>query len=301
MAQRRMVWAMVALMAPALAGAAIDPIQMVPADYEVLMQLDGRKLVDSAPFQSWWAERETQKVKARLAIVTALTGVDPVKDLDRITFFSRLNDDDSVGLVVEGRLDPARLLVIVQASDTYKTTTVGGTTVHEWFDQGEKRTKFGAFPSEGTLAIWNSRGAMEASLGALAAPATSMAASPEIGRLPAAGDGVFCRAMAIDRRGGGPGARLQMESATMAMALTEDALRTTMTVTATSDEAGALWREMMEGARALAVLQRDKAGLAALAAGVTVEPGPDARTVIATGMVPLELLTQLARQHNGKK
>lgn len=281
------------------APAAFDPVQAVPANYEVIVSLNSRTVIDSAVFTKVWGTMQKPQTKAQLAVLQAVTGVDVMKDISRVVFFSRVNDDASVGVIFEGKFDETKLLMLVQANDTYKTTSTGGKTIHEWFDAGEQKTKFAWFPDAKTVGIWNSRAALDASLGAVDKPGTSFAKSPDAiviptGDFPAWG-------VLVTRQTTCPGAKLRIANATMTMDVAKDPVAVRLTVLPESPAIAEYWFDMAKGAKALALLQRDNPQLSTMAEGMTVTRNPDNVRVDMTASLTADEIIAFIQQQQAAK
>ncbi len=283
------------LLVPMSSRAAIDLLAAVPADYEVVASLDTRQIIDSSTFKAAWPVLKKPKSDAQLAGLKAISGVDLMKDVDRVSLFSRVNDDDSVGVVFEGRFDEARLLVLVQANSTYKTYQQGGRAIHEWLDEGEDRLKFATFPEPGALILWNSKAAMEASVAAMGNPAGALKGTAEAKAVPADAATLAGWGILITRQETCPGAKLRVASATATMRLTGEEMNMTMTV-APEPAFATQWLDMAKGAKALAQIQRDNPMLAEMAGKVTFPPAQDGRVIEMNMTLANDELIDLATQ-----
>jgi len=285
-----------AFLLPASLSAAFDLLSAVPAQYEVVASLDTRKMLDSPAFQRLWAQHKKPQTDAQLALIKSLTGVDVLKDIDRVSLFSRVNDDASVGVVFEGRFDSAKLLLLVQANATYKSYALNGQTLHEWFDDKEQRTKYAAFPAPGTLMIWNSRQAAEASTSAMATPANSLGASKDAARVPADPSSQAMWGVLITRQETCPGAKLRLTAATMTMQMEGENVTMAMRAVPESAPVAAQWLDLARGTKALLQIQRDNPAAAELANLVSVTPLEEGRVVEMKLTTTADRLVTLAQQ-----
>lgn len=295
------LFAVVALVAPVAARAAFDPLTAAPATSEIVIKLDTRKIMDSPLFAKIWAEVETPQTKAQLSLLQGVVGFNFLKDVDQIALFSRMNDDSSVGVLLEGRFDQAKLLTLVQANASYKSYEAQGRTVHEWFDGKENRKKYGSFLAPTVVAVWNSKDAMEASFEALADVKNSLAGSKEKGLVPAASDKLGGWMIAISAGENRPGAKLQIANLVAALELDPEALVLRATATAETKEAAAQMIEVMEGAKSFGLLQRENADLASLASLMTTGPGKAPNTAEMTMTLPAEKIIEGIHKDQAKK
>ena len=144
-----------AALALALAGtatAADNLLSYAPADTQIVIGINIRKVADTPFVQKMIREKGGEKAEAQLAVLQGIAGVDLLKDLDRAWLWGRPDDDDSIGVVVEGRINQEKLLNLLKANEDYTTSVMDGVTVHEWKDKGEKRIKYGLFLPEGAAA-----------------------------------------------------------------------------------------------------------------------------------------------------
>ncbi|MBI1290430.1 hypothetical protein GC173_04210 [bacterium] len=276
---------------PSIGLAAFDLMRAVPASYEVVASLDTRQVIDSAPFKANWPLMKKPESDAQLALLKSLTGVDLLTDIDRISLFCRVNDDPSVGVVLEGRFDPAKLVTIVQASGTHKSYDISGSTIHEWYDKGESRTKYACFPEAGTLIIWNSEEAMKLSTAALATPEAALKGKPEATVTPADADKLAGWAILITRQQTCPGAKLRLSAAAVTLALNGDQVDARFLATPESPAVAAQWLDLAEGVKAIGQIQRDNPALAEFAGRLTVEPLDNGKVVqVRTSMKVTEMV-----------
>ncbi len=283
------------LLIPSTTRADYDALGIVPAEYEVVISLDTRQIIDSNMFETIWAEVQNRQMKAKLGLLETLTGVDLLTDVDRLTFFSRVNDDDSACALFEGRFDEARLLMLVQANDSYKSYTIGNQTVHEWFDEKEQAMRYAIFPEDGVLGIWNSKAAIEKSIDALTDPSKSLAKTPDAKKVPSGAEQLAGWGILITRQTTCPGAKLRVSSASMTMKIDNQTMLLDMIVTPETADIVPQWLDLAKGAKALLQIQRDNPEAAGMANRLTVNETNGGSAVSIRGSLDSGTLLDIIR------
>ncbi|MCC5875047.1 MAG: hypothetical protein JJU11_02395 [Candidatus Sumerlaeia bacterium] len=269
-----------------LAAQSQRALDLVPADTEFLAHVDLKALIDTDLFQTTLESFDQNRVNAFLSFAEGLSGTRLLEDIEGGLLFGLADNDDSIGVAIEGRLDRDKLSNLLVLAPRYQLLDIDGQAIHTWFDARENRTKYGTF-LQNMIVVWNSREAMERSFDVLTNPAGT------IGRdLPADifGDreaGSVLRAGLIVRNEESGAARLGISRAFFDMTITPDAIRTTLDVEPDDTGATSDWEALLGGGAALFRIQKERPALAQIARSIEVEavaPG----TVRATTTISIE-------------
>lgn len=279
---------------PPLINSPVTLDQLIPAATEVMISLNLRELVDSGMLNRvMTACGKQQEFEQSMAGLEAMVGSNPLRDISRVRIFGRVNDDQNVGLIAEGRFDRARLLSIIRVSPQYKEESIGIATIHQWFDAKDKVLKFGTFLNEQTMVIWNSEDAYKASIAAAQDPAVRLDINEVLPLLPEGAEDLSGWATLITRRTTCPGAKLQVKHAVALMDVQGDQLTMELRVKAATPQADAQWRQMLGGALAFGQLQRDNQLLAETAAAVRLTDGEGGASRLTLSVDPAALVTRM--------
>lgn len=285
----------VALAVPAmpLVAQSREAINLVPAEVEVLAHVDLRALIDSPLVQSTLDNMDRPRVDAFLQFAENLSGTNLLEDIDGAMLFGLLENDDSIGVVIEGRYDRDRLAPLLFLAPSYEVMDVDGQAVHSWFDKRENRRKFGVFlPNK--LAVWNSREAMERSLAVLTRPAEAITMERAGELLGEQREHSVLRAGIVVRNPECGAARLRIATANLALLLDGDLITTNLTVEPDDPALVEDWEAMLKGGAALFRIQGERPALAHLAQSVTVEPIAGDK-VLATMTVDVDEIPRLIK------
>jgi hypothetical protein len=273
------------------APAGSSPLAYAPADSEIIISANLRGVIDSKLFQRMLKQKEGEKLDAQLQIVKNLVGANPLKDLDSACVWGRVDQKETIVLVVQGRFNKDALISLVKANDQYSTSVVQGFTVHQWFDDNEKRMKYGVFLDEGDVAIFNSVDTVEKCLATKAAN-SGFLTSPKASLIPAGSDDAAAWALLIKRDAANGDAtramKVQPSSASAVITLTDTAIETRLVVSADSQPHAQDWLDIAKGLLAVCRLQEDNAQLRQIAesAKVSAEATGNAVAVQITVPVP---------------
>ncbi|MFH0793646.1 MAG: hypothetical protein V2A74_06390 [bacterium] len=260
-----MVW--VAAMIPAF-GQTENPMAWVPTDSEFIISVNVRSVADSSLFQRILREKGGEKAQAVLQILHNLTGVDPLKDLDRVCIWGRIDDNDSVAVLFQGRFNQESLLTLLKVNPMYKVADRDGVQTHEWFDQKEKRMKYGQFLSDGSALIVNQLQTLDAAHQSRTG-GKGLVATPKAGMLPAQQERLSAWVALFkperELANGKMKDTLQAQSAWASLLLDASGLAVRVNVQTVSDKAAQGWRDIAQGGLALLRLQQDNKVLARLA------------------------------------
>ncbi|MBX7244444.1 MAG: hypothetical protein K1X53_03040 [Candidatus Sumerlaeaceae bacterium] len=278
-----------------------DPLAMAPADSEVVISANVRKVIDSALFKEATAGGEREKLETKLQVLKNLTGVDVLKEVDRLCLWGRVDRDESIVILAQGSFKSDGLIAILKANDEYKTSEIKGQTMHQWFDKKEKRTKYGLVLSEGCAAIFNSTAAVEAALDAKES-GKNLLSSDKKKLLPENRDDAALWGMLVK-----PDAKdsakfketLGVKSVAGAIVLGEKAVDVAVTAHAESAEKAGKLQDVARGIMALGSLQGENAGVRKIASGAKVGGEGDSASLQIS--VANEELLALAKEKKDKK
>jgi hypothetical protein len=274
----------------------------VPADAEVVASLNARQLIDSPPVQKIIAKlRATKGLDDKVALLRNLSGIDVLKDIDRISIFGRIEDDEYLGVHVDGRVDEEKLLTLLKADNQVRTTAIAGQEVYEWMDKKEKRQKYGAFLDGGTVAVWNSKRAAEAALAARADEAKAFGSTPEAALVPEGAASASAWLVVASRRDGQPLDKIKAKSVAALLNVTTETVDLKARLNATTPEAGAQWIAVVNGLAAFAQLQSENADLQRLGAAVRTTLSEDHTAMTADITVKVDDIVRIIEEGHKKK
>ncbi len=121
-----------ALWAAAVPAQAVDLAQL-PGEERWLVQVDVATVMKGRLGQ-WLLQHQDGMVKARLSLLTAVTGLDLTKDLDSLTLCGADAGEDSALIYAHGRFDGKRLTTLVQAAEGYTSIPYQGHAIAQWND-----------------------------------------------------------------------------------------------------------------------------------------------------------------------
>jgi hypothetical protein len=136
----------------------------IPADADAIVWINVGKIGASAELRALDSEA-CKGVRTKLGGFSAITGIDPLKDIDHFCFFAKsastANESEVFGL--QGRFDETRLTQLIALNEDYETTESGGHTIHQWMD-GPGDGRCGVFLPDGIVMIAESLKALSAAL-----------------------------------------------------------------------------------------------------------------------------------------
>ncbi len=289
---------------PALA--AENPLAMAAADAEFLVSINVRQVADSPITDKILQDQKGGQIKAGIQVIQNLTGVDLFKDLDRICLWGRIDDNDSVAIAVQGRFSAEKIIPLLKLNPEYKTSEIKGITIHEWFDKGEKRMKYGAFLSDGLVMLVNKRERLENAieLRAGAGAASGFLASPNAKLIPANSDQLAAWLFIMRPNRALPNGKmkdtLQAESALVTATLEPEAISLQARIDVASDEAAQEWLNLLQGVAAIGRLQHDNALVQRLAAGARVSRVEGSKSVAFGLKVPTQDVMEIIQKDKAK-
>ena len=242
-----------------------DALAYAPADSEVVISLNLRRIADSSLFQQILNERGGQQALARLRVFRNLTGVDLLKDVDRACIFGRMHDDASMLACLSGRFDRDKLSDLLKSNPQYSESTVQGRTVMTWYDEREKRAKYGAFLPDGALLVGNQPASLEAAFTAFDGR-KGLLSTDKANLLPRDRDTGAAWAVLYRPHFNNAGREtLQARSAAGRLDVDNERLAAQLILHADSREAAENWQRLFTGGLALLQLQGDNPTVQAIA------------------------------------
>jgi hypothetical protein len=179
---RRAVFLALAAGIPGNAPASeLVPLHWVPAERDVVVVMNVPAVLDSTPVQRLEQQVNLTDLYDKLHTLEEWTGFQLPRDLDRVIVakFEKRNREDIVFL--EGVFDESRILETLRWNTQYASSEHRGVTIHSWFDDNERRQKYGAFLTANIILIGTETGVKQV-IDTRARPATSFGARPEIQR-----------------------------------------------------------------------------------------------------------------------
>ena len=174
-----------------------DVLSMVPKDYEFVAGANARQIADSELFKKFLKMRPG--MRNQMQRLERSMGVDLTRDVDRIYVYGKSDNQDSIGIILKGRIDPQHVLQTVAGVSGVTTRTVYGLPVHDFRDRNDGRSKCCAFLPDGTAIFWNSQAAMENSLKAVSDASQSFLGTPEADLIPDEANASALWAVSVDR------------------------------------------------------------------------------------------------------
>ena len=285
------------------AAAAPFDARAVPADARWVVHVDADAGRDTAVGRALREQlTAAADVKAKLAQVTAATGVHVERDLHDVTLFGSGPGDESVVVVVRSaNLDRRRMTDIVAVLPGYAAHEVAGRSLVQWTQDG--RVLHGGFHGESAVVLGRSEAKVAAALDALDGKGTAPADGPLAGRAEAAtrpavaaGERPMLYVAATDLPGLAagvevPGPLKQVEGVHLAVVESGANLLVRADVTATSAEEAEQLRTAAEGLKAMAAFaamgaDADPKAKAASAAMQRAVVGRGGRTVTIDFSMP---------------
>ena len=252
------------------AGFAADNLTCIPLGTDLIFSVNVQQIVHSPLFERIKEKKLDAQAEARLRVLQNLTGIDPLQDIQRATLFGTPGDDSSMMLRLQGRFDPAKLTSLVEAAPQYACHEVAGHKLHEWYDEREKRMKYGTFLSDGSILVGNRADRLDAALRAAASGQGMQNGALPAGREQAAAWALVMRPDA--GRLGNKTLSAQQLAGVLKLSPTDVAAR--LVLSTDTAEAAHKWLELVRGGLALLQLQNEHPVVAAIAARASVAPGP---------------------------
>ncbi len=109
-----------------------------------------------------------EDIQPKVALLTSLTGIDPLKDLKLATLAGPDGRQEEAVVLLTGRFERAKLELVAKASPGYRAEAVRLHTVHRWVDAARTKESFACLVAgDGTLVFASSRRAIDGVLACL--------------------------------------------------------------------------------------------------------------------------------------
>jgi hypothetical protein len=273
--------------APVGSPAATDGIlPLVPASADAVVCVNVPQFTQLESVKSALASEQCKALRAQLEIVTAITGIDLLKDITRVYHFRKVDAGPTAGsIAIEGKFDEALLVRRLEANPDYQTTRVGSLTVHGFRDDKTKQSKCVLFPSPGVGVLSNSYEEMLEIIAAKDDPAKSFLRKPGSGKLiPEGADTAAAwislpspeRPTPTDPAAG----KLHITNVLGVANVATQSVSLRCTVHFDSAEHAAEGVKVVEGFVALGRLQDKDSTLKSLATRASVQAGEDGKSVV---------------------
>jgi hypothetical protein len=289
----------------AASRAAAGPLDAsrVPAAARWVVHLDQEAVRGSALRPVLDEAASHPKVAPKLALLEALTGLDPQEDMRGVTIVGGEGGERQATVLVAGRFEREKLLLILRAMDGYEESSYGGHTIHSWPDKSRSRPPrmYGCFVGEELAVIGGHLAGVRQVLDTIDGKADAAAASPLWEGLLTAEGRPLALAAAREVR------HLQdleekaavlrhVESLFLLLEETQDGFVLGGRLQATTAEAAGKIRQVLLGLQALVELSDEQEpALREFAASLAV--AVEGSSVSARGAVPAPVLVARLREH----
>lgn len=292
----------VVLMGGGEARAAENALALAPVNAEFIFSINARQIADSALVKKALKEFGGEQAQAGIQVIKNLTGVDILKDLDRVTIWGRIKDDDSIVLVFQGKLNKDNLVTILKTNPEFAERTYKETKTYQWFDKKEKRMKYGAFLSDGSAVMANKKESLEATIDAQGKK-DGFLTSEKAKWLPDGYKDASAWGVVVKPERKLPNGQLkdtlELASAAGTISLGDDKATVHAMVHTESSEAATKWLNLAQGGLALLQLQQENTQVRALAADAKVSIDADANRVTLELTVPNDTILNMIRKKRG--
>jgi hypothetical protein len=272
-------------------------LDYAPAGTNLYATVNVKQIAGSDIFKEIVDQPKSRQLLAVLDVAKNMTGTDVRKDIERACLIGKAGQDESMFVMIQGKLNEEALVSLLRANKEYATTEVAGQKVHKWRDDREKRTKFGVFLAPDIAALFNSAEALEASLLAKKSGKGIDAADKAKLAPEAAGESALWGA--VIKPVSGPGSEkdtLKLKVATLSVKLPGNSVEVSLTAHTGSAEAARDWLAIAEGARAVARLQSGNAGLNKLSEGAKATIDESAGSVTLTVSATVDELKKMGKK-----
>jgi hypothetical protein len=164
--------ALTCLAAPLAAATIAD--EPLPADRRWALRLDVQALLAGKVGATLRGIAAQEPHRSRLAMLTAVSGLDPLRDLSAVTVAGADADESHVVILLRGAFDAGKLAIIAGAAQDHRTVTAGSRTIHLWISDEKKgaKTQAGCLAAPDLLVLAQNEEQIRAVLAVLDAPAT---------------------------------------------------------------------------------------------------------------------------------
>ena len=278
--------------------AAEVPLAYMPNDTEVIIGANVQQIMNSNLVKNTYLS--TPQATAQLEVVKNLTGIDLMSDVQNLFFYGRVDNKEAGGVILRGKFDEQKVLTLLQANPKYQTETIGGQAVHQWWEEKEKKTKYGMFLANGLAVVYNSRAALDASLAAVQDRAKSLAPAIEFSALLAEATPNSAWLVMVNLQHQGQAERYKIQSLLGTVNLAVEKVDLALSITPQAGEDVQKWTDLLEGVVSLAELQPDHSELRNLAATAKVAPSSDSKSVRFSASLDQAQLQAILKKKSGQ-
>jgi hypothetical protein len=205
--KRTMAAACVLLLSASLASAGPLKLEQVAGNAVWVAHLDVTSLLKSGIGKFILEEAEKKEgFLEGIAQIRETLGFDPLSDVGGLTLYGKKFGDKSGVVVLDATADQDKIVALLEANATHKTSAYGDHTLHEWTDPAktktdpatgeqvvvkEAETKFGTFYDEKTILVASSMDLLKGAVDVLAGKAENLAKTAAIQTLPKPVEGVI--------------------------------------------------------------------------------------------------------------
>jgi len=154
------------LLLSSITDASDNPMDYIPEQVEVIVALDASALFASPIVEHFLEERFSEDMlETKLSALENLIGVNLLEDIHSVHFGGRIDDDESIVILLKGDFNADRLIALVQFNETYESETLeDGAVGHYWRDGDDEN--FVVALDEGYLVYAKSREVVDRCLAA---------------------------------------------------------------------------------------------------------------------------------------
>jgi hypothetical protein len=148
------------------------------------------------------AEMDKPENQPKIAIVTAIFGVDLRTQIHGLTFYAVADSSHEPLLLLYGEFDTNRLVTLAKSAQEYDATEQGRYTIHSWLDNKRKKRDgsrprvYAALPNGGLIIFGPKREAVAAALDVLDNKTANLSANGRYSELLKSDPGTFVQAAA---------------------------------------------------------------------------------------------------------
>ncbi len=284
------------------ASAAPFPSRAIPSEARWWLHWDVEAWNRTVPGQTFLGLLKQEEAERKLAAFKAVFGFDPRTDIAGITLCGAGRHG---AVILQGRFDRERILTLLKAADGYSETSTGNHVIYSWLDEkkkdkgnGQRKRIYGAFHGVSTVILSEYESVVQMVLDTLDGrhPAVQLARTDE------AAVGGFLYGMATELPAETrPNAHLPgAQNVRLWVGEIGGQIRCHVSATMASEEKAAQLQKVLEGLRAMAMLNAEQDPRAARWAQSLVVETSGSR-ISAQLEVPSEDVAQAIREGAQKK
>ena len=144
------------LLAHGAAWAQLSPTELlayVPADAEVVVGLDVQTLTANPAFDRLHHQLNTQTFDAGVATIEQVTGINLLRDIERVVLLGELRNQGQGALILKGHWYEEDLIALVAMNPSYEEQEHGAYSIHVWTDENTGKVNHAVFLQPDVLAM----------------------------------------------------------------------------------------------------------------------------------------------------